>query len=1075
MSFLDSNQSNEKSSVKVAIRIRPSNVREIDYDIITDIRDTTVIITNPNDKKKKNFTYDYVYDMVTQQEDLYEDIGKNIINNAFKGYNCCVFAYGQTGCFAKSTPIMLIDGSYKPVEEINLKDVLMGDDSTKRNVVKLYKGVQNMYRVYSDNIGYTSYIVNEDHIMVFKTSLNKVVEMYIKDYIKLSNNEKERYFCYTTSVDFPYQRVETNPYVFGTMITKSNNILRIPQEYLKNSIQTRKQVLDGLIKNHKTLDKDIFLINDIKTILNSKIIKDIYYLVRSLGYYIEYHNDKIKIDLKMQCKFRPKIETLGKDNYYGFMLDGNHRFIGAGFNVLRNSGKTYSMMGDADSRGLIPRICENLFECQFNHNGVDQKECKISYRIEVSYLEIYSEQVKDLINPSIDSLKVRQHPDYGPYVEDLTQLLVEDYKSINFIINQGNRERHVASTLMNNRSSRSHAILTIYFTQVIEEIDINKTREIVSKINLVDLAGSERVEASGVTGINFRDAIMINKSLSTLGLVISKLASKTNTKPIKVSSKSEKLNRRKLIKKHQKISIPPSPSMGGVRYLNGGIKEQLGITSGLHRTNTSKKIIKKRSHKHGVVASANIRDHIPFRDSILTWILKESLGGNSKTYMLANISPSSINYNESLGTLRYAYNAKQIVNLVKINEDPNDKIIRVLKDEIKQLKNKLTLSGSNGSLNSMELSCLNDEIYQRQSLMKEKEKSWHQKLDESRKVNSEAQLQLKKEMALKQAEFRSKIQIMNDERENLLSEMELIKSSMSEKEIIQQQTIKKELSKAHNEYKKKQDDFEQCRIIETATSLQEYYEKRLKTMNEQYEQKLNIKSSENNKITINEINRLKESNYSLKNNLNNNQKDLQIQMRKFTNDRAVLSKQIQQLQSKIHTLEYNVRENDLKKTVIEPGTITVDMQLLAMEIQEKESEYNIIKTKRDDEERKYNTLQVDCHALNIRIENNKDTLNKLNTKHQTVMTAIDKSENQLTELKIDYSILQSKFEADRDEYNYLLVKKEELHTEITQLKVALDLHVSIAKDKLSNPTIDDLLQIQNGFDNIFMNIKKLEV
>jgi len=182
------------------------------------------------------------------------------------------------------------------------------------------------------------------------------------------------------------------------------------------------------------------------------------------------------------------------------------------------------MLGDTNNNpGLIPRICQALFDRQPNNNSV-------SCRVEFSYLEIYSEEVKDLMckDNHKDKLKVRQHPEYGPYVEGLTQLVVEDYTSIKRLIDQGNKERIVASTLLNNRSSRSHAILTLYFTQIMQQPEIGKPHEVISKINLVDLAGSERVEVSGVTGINFKEAININKSLSTLGLVISKLAGQSN-------------------------------------------------------------------------------------------------------------------------------------------------------------------------------------------------------------------------------------------------------------------------------------------------------------------------------------------------------------------------------------------------------------------------------------------------------------------------------------------------------------------------------------------------------------------
>ena len=155
---------------------------------------------------------------------------------------------------------------------------------------------------------------------------------------------------------------------------------------------------------------------------------------------------------------------------------------------------------------------------------------------------------------------------------------------------------------MNQHSSRSHAIMTIHFTQ--RTVSNNVKKEIQSRINLVDLAGSEKVESSGVIGINFTEAISINKSLSALGTVINKLAEMKSGAKLPDSKLSDK-------KKQDPV-------------------------------------------------------HIPFRNSVLTFILKESLGGNSKTYMLAAISPAAINYAESLNTLRYAANAKKIVNTVTV-------------------------------------------------------------------------------------------------------------------------------------------------------------------------------------------------------------------------------------------------------------------------------------------------------------------------------------------------------------------------------------------------------------------------
>ena len=123
------------------------------------------------------------------------------------------------------------------------------------------------------------------------------------------------------------------------------------------------------------------------------------------------------------------------------------------------SGKTYTMMGTEENRGLIPRICKKMFEKM--QSG---KEEGITYRTEVSYVEIYNERVKDLLqNNSSHNLRVREHPQNGPYVEHLSKHLVTNYEEILTFMNRGNQIRTTASTNMNDTSSRSHAIFTITF------------------------------------------------------------------------------------------------------------------------------------------------------------------------------------------------------------------------------------------------------------------------------------------------------------------------------------------------------------------------------------------------------------------------------------------------------------------------------------------------------------------------------------------------------------------------------------------------------------------------------------
>ncbi|KAK3104520.1 hypothetical protein FSP39_003955, partial [Pinctada imbricata] len=303
------------------------------------------------------------------------------------------------------------------------------------------------------------------------------------------------------------------------------------------------------------------------------------------------------------------------------MLD--HTF--EGYNVCifaygqTGSGKSYTMMGKSGEKGqegIIPQLCEDLFERIKERRTED-----LQFSVEVSYMEIYCERVRDLLNPGNNkALRVREHPLLGPYVEDLSKLAVQSFDDINNLIDEGNKARTVAATNMNETSSRSHAVFTIIFTQRRRDATTNMVGEKVSKVSLVDLAGSERADSTGAKGTRLKEGANINKSLTTLGKVISALA----------------------------------------------------------------EIATKKKKK---------ADFIPYRDSVLTWLLRENLGGNSKTAMIAALSPADINYDETLSTLRYADRAKQIVCKAIVNEDPNARLIRELKEEVAKLRELLIVEG----------------------------------------------------------------------------------------------------------------------------------------------------------------------------------------------------------------------------------------------------------------------------------------------------------------------------------------------------------------------------------------------
>uniref|UniRef100_G3U6B8 Kinesin family member 1A n=1 Tax=Loxodonta africana TaxID=9785 RepID=G3U6B8_LOXAF len=281
------------------------------------------------------------------------------------------------------------------------------------------------------------------------------------------------------------------------------------------------------------------------------------------------------------------------------------------------AGKSYTMMGkqEKDQQGIIPQLCEDLFS-RINDTTNDN----MSYSVEVSYMEIYCERVRDLLNPkNKGNLRVREHPLLGPYVEDLSKLAVTSYNDIQDLMDSGNKARTVAATNMNETSSRSHAVFNIIFTQKRHDAETNITTEKVG--------GSAGRPTCKTLASGFRppEGANINKSLTTLGKVISALAE---------------------------------------------------MDSGPNKNKKKKKT-----------------DFIPYRDSVLTWLLRENLGGNSRTAMVAALSPADINYDETLSTLRYADRAKQIRCNAVINEDPNNRLIRELKDEVTRLRDLLYAQG----------------------------------------------------------------------------------------------------------------------------------------------------------------------------------------------------------------------------------------------------------------------------------------------------------------------------------------------------------------------------------------------
>ena len=279
------------------------------------------------------------------------------------------------------------------------------------------------------------------------------------------------------------------------------------------------------------------------------------------------------------------------------------------------TGKTFTMEGDFETdinKGIIPRS----FDLMFN---IIKTTYNTNFLIQCSYLELYNEEVRDLLAKNHQQkLDIREDPETGFYVQDLSHWVVKAPKDMIELMLRGRELKVIKGHNMNERSSRSHCIFTI----IVENSTKDETGEHIKKgkLNLVDLAGSERTskikDVNGAEGLQ-AETIHINLSLTALGKVIHALAS-------------------------------------------------------------------------------NKKQHIPYRDSKLTKLLMDSLGGNSKTVMIANIGPADYNIEETLTTLRYADRAKNIKNAPKVNEDPKDAMIKKYKDELERLKQ--ALAAANGGV-----------------------------------------------------------------------------------------------------------------------------------------------------------------------------------------------------------------------------------------------------------------------------------------------------------------------------------------------------------------------------------------
>ena len=408
-------------------------------------------------------------------------------------------------------------------------------------------------------------------------------------------------------------------------------------------------------------------------------------------------------------------------------------------------GKTFTMMGiitDPQLRGVIPNAFDHIFGF-IKTEGESRK-----FFLRCSFVEIYNEEVRDLLGNKDKKLDIREDPKKGTFLKDLTYVTIKNPADIDKSLDTGNKNRHVGATSMNDQSSRSHSLFTVYL-EIEEKGENNNSRIKSGKLNLVDLAGSERVGKTNATGQTFDEGKKINLSLTALGSVIDALSQN--------------------------------------------------------------------------------RKYIPYKDSKLTRLLADSLGGNTKTVMFANISPASYNYDETLGTLRYASRAKLIKNAPVVNEDPKDALLRKYEEEIKALKEKLANGGN-----------INDVL---EEVSEESDDGDDAEVEEE---NKQIVKNFKKKKSVYLGDDPEKIELMAKIAElekNLIDNVKLEDAEVREGE---EKLNKNELAKRIKEQEEKNKQFKEYR--EKQMKENEEIENKMKKLQEQKEKEEELLKNDANKL-----------------------------------------------------------------------------------------------------------------------------------------------------------------------------------------------------------------------------------
>ncbi|KAJ5079605.1 intein-containing kinesin family member 19a precursor [Anaeramoeba ignava] len=738
---------NESNSLGVAIRLRPLMGNEKNNPKIVEILNDQIVLFDPPTEKEnelnshsnghrrgcrdKKFYFDYAAHEHISQMEFYEKTAKKMIEEdggLFDGFNVTIFAYGATGAgkSLRNNATVYTPSGPKKNGELKAGELICTPFGKTSRIVEVFpQGKLDIYRIHFQNGDFvdcsedhlwnindhkfshkdvlvdTRYIIDNIEPNRFSVSVPDPVQFYHSnvsvDPLLLiffllfgSSNDSNISFNFDGKFLFLFEQIYhknvnqiKNDFQISKLINQENQActfslnprkihglqktaffqalsqlslagkkrqeMFIPSDYLYNSIDIRLSLLKSLLEIFRKKENQIESDFEHKITLKShQFANDFKTMIQSLGGICRIHRKEE--EEKFECVFWisktlceekegdggrvvaeankrkrevvrriVRVEHVGKDDCQCILIDDpKHLYLTDNFIATHN---TYTMMGCRanEKPGIMYLAMKSLYE------KIAMKKENCNFKVTVSYLEIYKERIRDLLNPETESslLDIREDSVKGVTVVNLKEEKPESVDEVMEILNRGNKNRTQSRTEANEVSSRSHAVLQIVVEMAAQKSDGFTTNVKTAKLCLIDLAGSER--SSKNKGDRLIEGAKINKSLLSLGNCINALAS----------------------------------SKG-----NG---------------------------------------FVPYRDSKLTRLLKDSLGGNCKTLMIANISGSFLHYDDTFNTLVYASRASKIRTTPSCNTSSVTAhisefmgMINSLRQENTELKEKIRKMESGG-------------------------------------------------------------------------------------------------------------------------------------------------------------------------------------------------------------------------------------------------------------------------------------------------------------------------------------------------------------------------------------------